>query len=183
MAAIAITPGFLRSESMLEGFGVTEENWREAGKKDKNFLTSESPLYIGRAVAALAADPKIIKRSGQLFSSWELAREYKFTDVDGTRPGWGKLKIDFSGMPPDFLAYFRIGSSMTLEWLDRVTTRLKSFRKQLPREATERKNDLKPVMPRQPRQHKFGWSWAGLPHDPIGVHDRSRGTDRCYPAT
>lgn len=135
VAAVAITPGFLRSESMLEGFGVTEENWREGGKKDKNFLTSESPLYIGRAVAALAADPKIIKRSGQLFSSWELAREYKFTDVDGTRPDWGKLKIDFSGMPPDFLAYFRIGSSMTLEWLDRVTTRLKSFAQQLPREA------------------------------------------------
>ena len=117
---------------MLEGFGVTEKNWRDGGKKDKNFLTSESPLYIGRAVAALAADPKIMKRTGQLFSSWELAREYKFTDVDGTRPDWGRLKIDFSGMPPDFLAYFRIGGRLTLEWLDKVTTRLKSFSKQLP---------------------------------------------------
>lgn len=132
VAAVSITPGFLRSESMLEGFGVTEKNWRDAGKKDKNFLTSESPLYIGRAVAALAADPTIMKRTGQLFSSWELAREYKFTDADGTRPDWGRLKIDFSGMPPDFLAYFRIGGTLTLEWLDRVTARLKSFGKQLP---------------------------------------------------
>ena len=132
VAAVAITPGFLRSESMLEGFGVTEKNWRDGGKKDKNFLESESPLYIGRAVAALAADPKILKRTGQLFSSWELAREYKFTDADGRRPDWGRLKIDFSGMPPDFLAYFRIGGRLTLEWLDRVTARLKSFGKQLP---------------------------------------------------
>jgi NAD(P)-dependent dehydrogenase (short-subunit alcohol dehydrogenase family) len=134
VAAVAITPGFLRSESMLEHFGVTEHTWRDGGKKDKNFLTSESPLFIGRAVAALAADPKIMTRTGQLFSSWELAREYKFTDVDGTRPDWGRLKIDFSGMPPDFLAYFRIGGRLTVEWLDRVTARLKSFGKQLPKE-------------------------------------------------
>ena len=134
VASVAITPGFLRSESMLEHFGVTEHTWRDGGKKDKNFLTSESPLYIGRAVAALAADQKIMRRTGQLFSSWELAREYKFTDVDGTRPDWGRLKIDFSGMPPDFLAYFHIGGRLTVEWLDRVTARLKSFGKQLPKE-------------------------------------------------
>jgi NAD(P)-dependent dehydrogenase (short-subunit alcohol dehydrogenase family) len=144
VAAVAITPGFLRSESMLEGFGVTEKNWRDGGKKDKNFLTSESPLYIGRAVAALAADPKIMTRTGQLFSSWELAREYKFTDVDGTRPDWGRLKIDFSGMPPDFLTYFRIGGTLTLEWLDRVTARLKSFSKQLPTESGQKAGPKKP---------------------------------------
>ena len=140
---VAITPGFLRSEKMLEHFGVTEKNWRDGGKKDKNFLESESPLYIGRAVAALAADPKILKRTGQLFSAWELAREFKFTDVDGTRPDWGRLKIDFSGMPPDFLAYFRIGGSLTLEWLDRVTARSKSFLKQLPKEAVRKKASKK----------------------------------------
>jgi hypothetical protein len=67
-----------------------------------------------------------------LFSSWELAREYKFTDYDGRRPDWGSLKIDFSGMPPDFLTYFRIGGRLTLEWLERVTARAKSFGKQLP---------------------------------------------------
>jgi NAD(P)-dependent dehydrogenase (short-subunit alcohol dehydrogenase family) len=135
VATVAITPGFLRSESMLDGFGVTEQNWRDGGKKDKNFLESESPLYIGRAVAALSADPQIMKRTGQLFSSWELAREYKFTDYDGRRPDWGRLKIDFSGMPPDFLAYFRIGGRLTLEWLERVTARAKSFGKQLPKES------------------------------------------------
>src|SRR5205823_5150916 len=58
VAAIAITPGFLRSESMLEHFGVTEETWRDGGKKDPNFLESETPLFLGRAVAALAQDPK-----------------------------------------------------------------------------------------------------------------------------
>jgi NAD(P)-dependent dehydrogenase (short-subunit alcohol dehydrogenase family) len=146
VVAVSITPGFLRSESMLERFGVTEKNWRDGGKKDKNFLESESPLYIGRAVAALAADPNIMDRTGQLFSSWELAREYKFTDVDGTRPDWGRLKIDFSGMPPDFLAYFRIGGRLTLEWLDRVTTRLKTFGKQLPKEPR----------PGKPRPRKVG---------------------------
>jgi NAD(P)-dependent dehydrogenase (short-subunit alcohol dehydrogenase family) len=138
VAAVAITPGFLRSESMLEHVGVTEKNWRDGGKKDKNFLASESPLYIGRAVAALAADPEIMKRTGQLFSSWELAREYRFTDVDGTQPDWGRLKIDFSGMPPDFLAYFRISGALTLEWLDRVTARSKSFMKQLPPDPRRR---------------------------------------------
>src|SRR5713101_3360038 len=77
VAAVAITPGFLRSETMLERFGVKEENWRDGGKKDKNFLESESPLFVGRAVAALAADPAILERSGRLFSSWELSREYR----------------------------------------------------------------------------------------------------------
>jgi NAD(P)-dependent dehydrogenase (short-subunit alcohol dehydrogenase family) len=148
VAVVAITPGFLRSESMLENFGVTEENWRDGGKKDKNFLESESPLYIGRAVAALAGDPKLMKRTGQLFSSWELAREYKFTDYDGRRPDWGKLKIDFSGMPPEFLAYFRVGGRLTLEWLDRVTARTKSFGKQLPKENA-RKADPKKSGPKK----------------------------------
>src|SRR5439155_12151887 len=59
VAVLAITPGFLRSESMLQGFGVTEANWQDAGKKDPNFLESESPLYVGGAVAALASDPEI----------------------------------------------------------------------------------------------------------------------------
>jgi hypothetical protein len=129
---------------MLEGFGVTEQNWREAGKKDKNFLTSESPLYVGRAVAALAADPQIMKRTGQLFSSWELMRDYKFTDADGSRPDWGRLKIDFSGMPPDFLSYFHIGGKLTLEWLDRVTARTKSFGKQIPKESGGKPGPKKP---------------------------------------
>jgi NAD(P)-dependent dehydrogenase (short-subunit alcohol dehydrogenase family) len=90
VAAVAITPGFLRSETMLEHFGVTEANWQDAGKKDPAFLHSESPLFVGRAVAALAADPELLARSGNILSSWELAREYGFTDVDGHQPDWGE---------------------------------------------------------------------------------------------
>jgi NAD(P)-dependent dehydrogenase (short-subunit alcohol dehydrogenase family) len=94
IAVIAITPGFLRSESMLQGFGVTEENWRDVGKVDPNFLFSESPLFVGRAVAALAADPNVLGKSGELTSSWELSREYHFNDADGTRPDWGEHAKD-----------------------------------------------------------------------------------------
>ena len=89
VAAIAITPGFLRSESMLQHFGVTEENWRDGGRKDKHFLESETPMFLGRAVAALAADPNVMARSGDILSSWEVARDYGLCDVDGRRPDWG----------------------------------------------------------------------------------------------
>jgi NAD(P)-dependent dehydrogenase (short-subunit alcohol dehydrogenase family) len=89
VAAIALTPGFLRSEAMLEHFGVTESNWEEAVKKDPNYAVSETPLYAGRAVAALAADPTLWKKSGRVFSSWGLSEEYKFCDADGRRPHWG----------------------------------------------------------------------------------------------
>lgn len=90
IAAVALTPGFLRSEAMLEHFGVTEANWREAGKKEANFLASETPLFSGRAIAALAADPMIMKKSGRVFSSWRLSDEYGFCDADGSRPHWGR---------------------------------------------------------------------------------------------
>jgi NAD(P)-dependent dehydrogenase (short-subunit alcohol dehydrogenase family) len=100
VVSVALTPGFLRSEAVLDHFGVSESNWKEGGKKRSNspdqndagadFLVSESPRYIGRAVAALAADPKVKQKSGRVFSSWALAREYGFTDLDGTRPDWGK---------------------------------------------------------------------------------------------
>jgi NAD(P)-dependent dehydrogenase (short-subunit alcohol dehydrogenase family) len=89
VAAVAVCPGFLRSESMLEHFGVTEATWREGGRKDRHFLHSETPLFIGRAVAALAADAKVLARSGTITSSWELSRAYGFTDADGSRPDWG----------------------------------------------------------------------------------------------
>jgi len=123
IAAVAITPGFLRSETMLERFGVTEENWREAGKKDKNFLESESPLFVGRAVAALAADPKLIKRTGQLFSSWEVGREYKLKDVDGRRPDWGKLDVDYSRHPASLLEAIADAYGVQSEWLKALSIR------------------------------------------------------------
>jgi NAD(P)-dependent dehydrogenase (short-subunit alcohol dehydrogenase family) len=90
VAAIAVTPGFMRTEAMLDHFGVTEANWREGGKKDPNFLASETPFFVGRAIAALATDPRALDKSGALYSSWGLAREYGFTDMDGSRPDCGR---------------------------------------------------------------------------------------------
>ena len=132
VAAVAITPGFLRSESMLERFGVTEENWRDGGKRDPNFLVSESPLYVGRAVAALAADPKILARTGQTCSSWELARDYGFTDADGTRPDWGRHDIDFGDHPGGLLEYIRTGCELQIDWLASASRRTRRLLKQLP---------------------------------------------------
>jgi NAD(P)-dependent dehydrogenase (short-subunit alcohol dehydrogenase family) len=88
IAVVSLTPGFLRSEEMLSHFGVTEENWREAIKHDRNFAYSETPFYIGKAVVALACDKKIMEKSGQSLVSGKLAREYGFTDIDGTQPIW-----------------------------------------------------------------------------------------------
>jgi NAD(P)-dependent dehydrogenase (short-subunit alcohol dehydrogenase family) len=132
VAAVSITPGFLRSESMLQHQGVTEDNWREAGKKDANFLESESPLFVGRAVAALATDPNIIERSGQLLSSWELAREFKFTDYDGRRPDWGALAIDWAALPPAFVDAFRTGTRVQIAWLESLAARTRAFAAKLP---------------------------------------------------
>ncbi|MET7762123.1 SDR family oxidoreductase [Streptomyces sp. NPDC005336] len=84
--AVAITPGFLRSEQMLDHFGVTEENWRDATEKEPHFAVAESPRFVGRAVAALAADPDRARWSGASVSSGELAKVYGFTDLDGSRP-------------------------------------------------------------------------------------------------
>ena len=139
VAAIAITPGFLRSETVLEDVGVTEANWRDGGKEDRNFLESESPLFVGRAVAALAQDRRILKRTGQLYSSWELGREYGFTDVDGRRPDWGAIEIDFSRHPPALLELMRTGALIQLEWLNALSKRTKRFLKQLPRTKTAKK--------------------------------------------
>lgn len=84
--AVAVTPGWLRSESMLEGFGVTEDNWRDACAKVPGFDISESPTYVGRGIAALVADPNRHAFAGRVVSSGQLARLYDLTDVDGSRP-------------------------------------------------------------------------------------------------
>jgi hypothetical protein len=143
VAAVSMTPGYLRSEAMLERLQVTPANWRDAGRHNKNFLESESPLFIGRAVAALAADPDVLERSGQLCSSWELAREYKFTDEDGRRPDWGALDIDFSQHPPSLLELYRTGSQIQLEWLETLAKRTKRFMSQLPQPRNVRRNSQK----------------------------------------
>lgn len=132
VTCVAVTPGFLRSEKMLEHFGVTEENWRDAGKKDPNFLVSESPLFVGRAIAAIAADPNVNEQTGQLLSSWELSRKYRFTDYDGRRPDWGKHTIDWSVVPPPLVEVFRNGIARELEWLTTLTARTRRFQKKIP---------------------------------------------------
>jgi NAD(P)-dependent dehydrogenase (short-subunit alcohol dehydrogenase family) len=132
VTAVAVTPGFLRSESMLQNLDVTEDNWREAGKKDPNFLQSESPLFVGRAVAALAADPRVHERAGMLLSSWELARDYGFTDYDGRRPDWGRHKIDFSVLPPAWIDLFRTAADLQSKWLMTLAARTKKFKAKIP---------------------------------------------------
>jgi NAD(P)-dependent dehydrogenase (short-subunit alcohol dehydrogenase family) len=94
--AVAITPGWLRSEMMLEGFGVSESNWRSAvdeGRAPPDFASSESPRYVGRAVAALAADSERARWNQQSVTSGQLAREYGFTDLDGSQPdAWARMQ-------------------------------------------------------------------------------------------
>ena len=100
ITALAVTPGYMRSEAVLDHWGVTEENWKEGVKKDPHFIASETPFYVGRAVAALASDPDVSKKSGRVFSSWDLALEYGFTDVDGRQPHWSKYVGELTGKPP-----------------------------------------------------------------------------------
>jgi len=112
VTALAVTPGFLRSEWMLDHFGVSEANWRDAAEKVKEFIASETPLFVGRCIAALAADPAVEKKNGRVFASWDLAEEYAVDDADGSRPhfvrwlrehmpkvaaGWRKLDDTFYG--------------------------------------------------------------------------------------
>jgi NAD(P)-dependent dehydrogenase (short-subunit alcohol dehydrogenase family) len=101
--ALALTPGWMRSELMLEHYSVTEENWRDGCKVQPHFCISESPLYVGRAVAALAADPDRGRWNGASTSSGALAQEYGFTDVDGTRPDAWRYIVEHrdKGLPAD----------------------------------------------------------------------------------
>ena len=106
ITALALTPGFLRSEAMLDHFGVCEENWRDAVAQEPHFIESETPFFVGKAVAALAADPKVHEKSGKVLASWNLAREYGFRDVDGRQPHWGEY----------FAAHVK--QPTRLEWLE-----------------------------------------------------------------
>ena len=104
---LSVTPGWLRSEEMLDIYGVTEENWRDATKTTPHFAISESPRFVGRAVAALAADPDVARWNGASLSSGQLAREYGFTDVDGSAPDcWRYLvEVQDQGKPADVTGY------------------------------------------------------------------------------
>jgi len=88
IAVVSLTPGFLRSEEMLDHLRVKEENWRDAIKQDKGFAFSETPFYVGKAVVALACDRRVMRKTGQALVSGKLAREYGFTDINGTQPVW-----------------------------------------------------------------------------------------------
>jgi len=105
--AVAVTPGWLRSEAMLDAYGVTEETWREALVAQPHFCISESPAYVGRCVAALAADPDRAGLSGRTLDSGGLARRYGITDVDGSRPdAWRYLaEVEGQGKPADPTGY------------------------------------------------------------------------------
>ena len=105
--AVAITPGWMRSEAMLEHYGVREENWRDGLARTPHFCISETPRYLGRAVAALAGDPDVARWNGQSLSSGQLAQVYGFTDLDGTRPDcWRYLvEVQEAGLSADDTGY------------------------------------------------------------------------------
>ena len=105
--ALALTPGWLRSEMMLDAFGVTEATWRDALDRQPHFAISESPRFVGRAVAALAADPERHRHNGRSVSSGALAKDYGFTDLDGSRPDcWRYLvEVQDAGRPADTAGY------------------------------------------------------------------------------
>jgi NAD(P)-dependent dehydrogenase (short-subunit alcohol dehydrogenase family) len=105
--AVSLTPGWLRSEAMLEIYGVTESNWRDATAREPHFAISETPAFVGRAVAALARDPDVARWNGKSLSSGQLARVYGFTDLDGSQPdAWRYItEVQDAGEPADTTGY------------------------------------------------------------------------------
>jgi NAD(P)-dependent dehydrogenase (short-subunit alcohol dehydrogenase family) len=105
--AVSLTPGWLRSELMLDHFGITEANWHDATAKDPHFIISETPHYIGRAIAHLAADPEVSRWNGRSLSSGQLAQVYGFTDLDGSQPDAFRylLEVQEKGKPADATGY------------------------------------------------------------------------------
>jgi NAD(P)-dependent dehydrogenase (short-subunit alcohol dehydrogenase family) len=105
--AVALSPGWLRSEQMLDNYGVSEANWHDATAKQPHFVISETPRYVGRAVAHLAGDPEVARWSGESLSSGQLAKVYGFTDVDGSQPdAWRYVReVQDAGKPADATGY------------------------------------------------------------------------------
>ncbi|MCI0616139.1 short-chain dehydrogenase, partial [bacterium] len=105
--AVSLTPGWLRSEAMLEAYGVKELNWLDATKRQPHFAISESPAFVGRAVVALAQDPEVSRWNGKSLSSGQLAKIYGFTDIDGSQPdAWRYLvEVQDAGKPADVTGY------------------------------------------------------------------------------
>ncbi len=128
IAAVAITPGFLRSEAVLASLHVTEENWRDAVKRRPEFAESETPFFVGKAIAALAADPNLMKKSGRVFNAFELAQEYGFKDVDGRMPRiWEWLAnspFRYKKIDDNFYSYFDMN-------YDRLEKEVRKLRKEI----------------------------------------------------
>jgi len=105
--AVSVSPGWLRSEAMLDAYGVTEATWKDAVEVSPHFAISETPRYVGRAVAALAADPDVARWNQQSVSSGQLAKVYGFTDLDGSRPdAWPYVvEVQDAGKPADVTGY------------------------------------------------------------------------------
>jgi NAD(P)-dependent dehydrogenase (short-subunit alcohol dehydrogenase family) len=105
--ALLLTPGWMRSEVMLDAYKVKEENWREGTKIEPHFAISETPSYVGRAVAALAADPNVARWNGKSLSSGQLAKVYGFTDLDGSQPDAWRYMVEVQdpGKPADTTSY------------------------------------------------------------------------------
>jgi NAD(P)-dependent dehydrogenase (short-subunit alcohol dehydrogenase family) len=106
-SAVALTPGWMRSEMMLDNYGVSEANWRDATAKQPHFVITETPRYVGRAVACLAGDSEVARWNGQSLSSGQLAKVYGFTDLDGSQPdAWRYLReVQDAGKPADATGY------------------------------------------------------------------------------
>ena len=105
--AVLLTPGWLRSEAMLDAYGVTESNWLDATKVSPHFAISETPAYVGRAVVALATDADVSRWNGSSLSSGQLAKVYGFTDLDGSQPDAWRYLVDVQdpGLPADTTGY------------------------------------------------------------------------------
>ncbi len=100
IVVVGVCPGYMRTEHALDAFGVTEATWRSAATGDAGWLQSESPAFVGRAVAALAGDPNVRARAGRTFSSADLARDYGIDDLDGSRPDFGAYFREHVGESP-----------------------------------------------------------------------------------
>jgi hypothetical protein len=137
-------PGFLRSEAMLDHFGVTEENWRDAIAKDQYFAGSETPLYLGRAVAAIAADKARIRWSGEAVSSGEVAKYYGVTDYEGRQPDI--MAFFAENLPANFFGEGELERG--IGWLERVMERAKAW---LPRQGARPSSTPRPTSRRRRR--------------------------------
>lgn len=107
VAVVAVTPGWMRSEQMLENFGVSESNWKDALSDVPHFCISETPTFVARGIVALACDPQAKRWSGRVLSSAELARQYGVTDVDGSQPDCWRytVEVENKGLPADATGY------------------------------------------------------------------------------